>query len=468
MFFSYLLNPATGRLRLNACGGVDKRIALLVEGLELSGSLCGTAVRNNCRVLEENLTVNSDACSEVVRDLGVRAYCCHPLRGPGNAAFGTLSFGATDRDVFSEEDLALMKTVTDYVAVAMLRKRTEEALRGSEECYRTVIENSLTGIALRQGDNLLFANQAFCDMLGRPEKELLTTSAVDCVKFLHPDDRQTIFQRHLDRIAGKEVPSRYEYRYIHKDGSIVWVDALAQSIWINGQAAQLGMYVDITERKRAEAALQKSLAEKEVLLREIHHRVKNNMQTVIGLLRMQARRIDNAQLTEIFTDCRDRIGAMSLIHEALYQSENLAEIDFEAYLKKLCRNLGKAHDAQRKGITLTTSAADVSMNMDQGVAVGMIIAELISNAFKHAFPDGEGGAVSVHLDRPDGETVRLIVSDTGIGLPEDFDIRNPRSLGMRLVSGAVIRELGGSIEATSDGGAEFVIRFKCEEGKQTS
>jgi two-component sensor histidine kinase len=240
------------------------------------------------------------------------------------------------------------------------------------------------------------------------------------------------------------------------------VDALAQSIWINGQEAQLGMYVDITDRKRAEAALEKSLAEKEVLLREIHHRVKNNMQTIIGLLRMHARRTDDAQLTEIFSDCRDRIDAMSLIHEALYQSENLSKIDFNAYLKKLCRNLAKAHDAPRRRIDLTTSAANVSLNLDHGVAVGMVIAELISNAFKHAFPDDEGGAVTVHLDRPDGETVRLVVSDTGIGLPEDFDIQNPPSLGMRLVAGAVIRELGGSIEATSDGGAKFIIHFPCE------
>jgi two-component sensor histidine kinase len=151
---------------------------------------------------------------------------------------------------------------------------------------------------------------------------------------------------------------------------------------------------------------------------------------------------------------------MSLIHEALYQSENLSKIDFNAYLKKLCRNLAKAHDAPRRRIDLTTNAADVSLDMDQGVAVGMIIAELISNAFKHAFPHDEGGGVSIRLDHPDGETVRLVVSDTGIGLPEDFDIQHPPSLGMRLVSGAVTRELGGTINVESDNGARFIIRFK--------
>jgi len=226
---------------------------------------------------------------------------------------------------------------------------------------------------------------------------------------------------------------------------------------INAIGERLGIIIG---QKKAEAALQKSLSEKEVLLREIHHRVKNNMQAISGLLRMHARRTDDAHLTEIFDDCRDRIGAMALIHEALYQSENLAKIDFKAYLKKLCRNLSQAHDAPRRSIDLKVSAADVSLNMDQGVAVGMIIAELISNAFKHAFPDDEEGTVSVDLDRPDGETARLVVSDTGKGLPPDFDISSSRSLGMRLVWGAVTRELGGSIDVERDNGARFIIRFK--------
>jgi two-component sensor histidine kinase len=265
-------------------------------------------------------------------------------------------------------------------------------------------------------------------------------------------------------LDGKQDAYRLEKRYRHKDGHSKWAD-LSSSVIRDDKGNiryAIGVVVDISERKRAETALQKSLAEKEVLLREIHHRVKNNMQVITGLLRMHARRNQYPHLKTIFDDCRDRVEAMSLVHEALYQSDDLSRIDFEAYLRKLCRNLAHAHDAQRKGITLAINAADVSLDMDQGVAVGMIVAELISNAFKHAFPNDEGGAVSVHLDRPDGETVRLVVSDTGKGLPDDFDSRNPSSLGMRLVAGAVTRELGGALAVERDEGTSFIIRFPFE------
>lgn len=121
VFFNYLLDPLGARLRFNACGGVDVRIARLVEGLELAGSLCGTAARDGCRVLAENLAVEHDARSEVVRSLGVRAYACHPLTESGGNMFGTLSFGATDRDRFSPDDLTLMKPVSDHVSVTLLQ-----------------------------------------------------------------------------------------------------------------------------------------------------------------------------------------------------------------------------------------------------------------------------------------------------------------------------------------------------------
>jgi two-component sensor histidine kinase/HAMP domain-containing protein len=219
---------------------------------------------------------------------------------------------------------------------------------------------------------------------------------------------------------------------------------------------------EVAEREAAQAALQEALAEKEVLLREVHHRVKNNMQVIISLLRMHSRKTSDPGQAQVFSDCRVRIEAMSLIHEALYQAEDLSRIDFAAYIKKLCRTLGQAHDASGKGITLTAERCDARMNLDKGIAVGMVIAELISNAFKHAFPSGRGGGVSVRLTGLDAETMELIIADDGVGLPADIDLENPPSLGLRLVAGIVTRELGGSMHAERDGGTRFVIRFNCK------
>ncbi len=339
------------------------------------------------------------------------------------------------------------------------QKEAEIALKESEERFRRIVETAEEGIWLVDPKwETEFVNNRMADMLGYQPDEMIGRQLLSFM-----DEQEQSRARELMVRREQGVHETHEFKFQRRDGTDLWTIVSANAIKSeDGQFMHaLAMVTDITDRKCVEGALQTSLAEKEVLLREIHHRVKNNMQAISGLLRMHARRADDARLTEIFTDCRDRIGAMALIHEALYQSENLAKIDFKAYLKKLCRNLARAHDAQRRRIDLTASAADVSMDMDQGIAVGMIIAELISNAFKHAFPNDEGGAVSVHLDREDGENVRLIVSDTGKGLPSDFDIRNPPSLGMRLVVGAVTRELGGRIESKNDGGSVFVIWFEC-------
>ena len=206
--------------------------------------------------------------------------------------------------------------------------------------------------------------------------------------------------------------------------------------------------------------IQSSLKEKEALLKEIHHRVKNNMQVIVSLLKMHGRRTEDKQLGAIFEDCRDRINAMSLIHESLYQSEDLAKIDFEIYLKKLCKNLDKAYDATSRKISLKVQQCDVTLNMDQGIAIGMVIAELVSNSFKHAFPTGKGGSVSISLSNLDENEVELIIQDSGRGLPEDFDIMNTQSLGLKLVVAAVTRELAGSIRVGQNNGTCFIIHFK--------
>lgn len=214
------------------------------------------------------------------------------------------------------------------------------------------------------------------------------------------------------------------------------------------------------KRARSEEQVRASLVEKEVLLREIHHRVKNNMQVIVSLLRLHAKRTDDALVGKVFDDCRDRVNAMALIHEALYQSEDLARIDFKVYIKKLCRNLSRAHGAVSKGIMLTAEHCDVLLGMDQGVALGMVIAELVANAFKHAFPAGKGGRVTVEMSELEGQEIELIVQDDGKGIPAGIDIQNPESLGLKLAIAAVKRELGGSIALERDGGSRFIIRFK--------
>ncbi|MCF7958571.1 MAG: PAS domain-containing protein [Phycisphaerae bacterium] len=209
-----------------------------------------------------------------------------------------------------------------------------------------------------------------------------------------------------------------------------------------------------------ERSLHDSLKEKEVLLREIHHRVKNNMQVIVSLLRMHARRSQNERMQSVFDDCRNRVNAMALIHEALYESADMARINFEVYLKKLCRNMSQAYRVSDKHIEVNVVQCDVTLDMDQGIAVGMVISELISNAFKHAYPAGKEGVISVSLASRSGQKVELVVWDNGVGLSPDIDIYNLQSLGLQLVVATVMRELNGSIEVERNNGTRFVICFE--------
>ena len=188
--------------------------------------------------------------------------------------------------------------------------------------------------------------------------------------------------------------------------------------------------------------------------------LKNNMQIIVSLLKMHSRRTTDANMGNIFTDCRDRVNAMALIHEALYQSKDISQINFEIYLKNLCRNLSQAHGAPDKGIIVTIEHCNVSLNMDKGIAVGMVVSELVSNAFKHAFPKGKGGNVALSLTGLEGDEVELVVEDNGKGLSPKFDIYHSPSLGLQLTVATVMRELGGSIDVVLNKGTRFIIRFK--------
>jgi two-component sensor histidine kinase len=213
---------------------------------------------------------------------------------------------------------------------------------------------------------------------------------------------------------------------------------------------------DITERKRAEERLRDSLKEKSVLLKEIHHRVKNNMQVISSLLSLQGERIENGELRHLFRDSQLRIRSMALVHEKLYQSESLARIDFAEYVNSLAsrmyRSFGEHH------VTWHGSDEKLFLSADIALPCGLIVNELISNALKHAFPDKREGRVFFELSSGQSNQCRLVIRDNGIGLPSDFNIRRSSSLGMQLVD-SLVSQIGGTIELSNHEGTRWSITF---------
>ncbi len=248
------------------------------------------------------------------------------------------------------------------------------------------------------------------------------------------------------------------------------------------QKASLNIMVDL-DRHRSE--LDASLQEKEVLLREIHHRVKNNMQIITSLLKLQSRYVQEKQYKEIFQESERRIKAMAMVHERLYRSQNLADIPFKDYVRSLATGLFKSYGITYNEISLKVSIDDISLEVDSAIPCGLIINELLSNSLKHAFPDGQKGEVEVSMKKildgeaqdadqkakpatrnPQPEIIELVVRDNGVGYPKGLDFRKTQSLGLQLVITLVESQLEGNIELGRSGGTEFKIRFEEEKYKE--
>lgn len=221
---------------------------------------------------------------------------------------------------------------------------------------------------------------------------------------------------------------------------------------------------DITDRRQAEERIKASLKEKEVLLREVYHRVKNNMQVISSMLNLQSEYIKDERAVEMCKESQDRIRSMALVHEKLYKSGNLAIIDYDDYIKDLVNSLFSFYEDKARKIYVNTKVGDVSLSVDAAIPCGLIINELVSNSIKHAFPENirlgdRRCEISITL-RPVGQDlIELVVGDNGIGMPAYIDLNKVETLGLRLVS-ILAKQLQGSIELERKEGAEFRVRFK--------
>jgi two-component sensor histidine kinase len=232
-----------------------------------------------------------------------------------------------------------------------------------------------------------------------------------------------------------------------------------ENVYYSPHPGQLaGIFTDITERKQAEEALKASLHEKEVLLKEIHHRVKNNMQVISSLVSLQAEQLRDSALRDVFQEVSDRVRSMALVHEKLYQSADLARVEFAEYAQSLLNYLWRAHGTAACGIRLAVDLEPVPLSVNVAVPCGLILNELATNALKHAFRGRDGGTVKVSLrGSPDGR-VCLRVGDNGTGLPPGLDWRQADSLGLRLVQ-ILAKQLDATVEVARVEGTEFAVTF---------
>jgi len=229
-------------------------------------------------------------------------------------------------------------------------------------------------------------------------------------------------------------------------------------IAVSAENEVMAIIRNVTERKRADKQIKASLKEKEVLLKEIHHRVKNNLQIISSLLKLQSRHSNNSQTLEMFKESQSRIQTMALIHEKLYQSNDLSKVNFAEYIKNLVANLFRSYELNLSQIKSVINVEDIFLEIDVAVPCGLMLNELISNSLKYAFPDGRAGEIKIQLYADNAQNLALIVSDNGVGFPKDLDWQNLTSLGLQLVN-SLVEQLGGTVRLERNSGTEFRITF---------
>jgi PAS domain S-box-containing protein len=333
------------------------------------------------------------------------------------------------------------------------RRTIEMSLRDSEERLMAIWNNVRAGIMLIDPatHTITDVNLLAVEMIGLPREEIVGT---ECFRFVCPAEKEkgpiTDLRQEVDNS---------ERVLITADGTEIPILKTAATISINGQEMLVESFVDLTERKVAEEMLRKSLDEKEVLLKEVHHRVKNNLQVISGLLNIQASYIQDRVSREYFKESQNRVRTMALIHEELYQVTDLAHVDFSEFVEHLAGNLFESYCSDRSNISLRLDVEDARLVVDTAIPCGLIVNELISNSLKHAFPNGREGEISIRFHRNSEGQFSLEVEDNGVGLPEDLDPAATTSLGMQLIN-ILSEQLGGEHRVYTDGGTRYVMRFE--------
>ena len=346
------------------------------------------------------------------------------------------------------------------------QKEAAIALQQSEEKHRTLFETMEQGVVYQDSTGkITSANNAAEKILGLTLSQMQGLTSMDPRwKSIHEDGSDFPGETHPSMVAlrtGEPVI-----------GVVMGVfeDSIEEYRWLTIDAIPLfrpnekkpnkvyTTFFDITERKWAEELIKKSLAEKEVLLKEIHHRVKNNLQVVSSILNLQSGYIKNKELKGIFKESQDRIKSMALVHAQLYQSKDFSNIGLPEYFKILIENIFNSYVDSPSKVELKMEIEDIKLDIDTSMVLGLIVNELCSNALKYAFPEGRQGELCVEFRRTDNENYLLVIRDNGVGLLGDFDIDKAESMGFLLVE-SMVEQLDGTLEIDQNSGTSFKIIF---------
>ncbi len=329
-----------------------------------------------------------------------------------------------------------------------------DLLKISQKKYVDLYDFAPVGYCTLDKDGcVLQANLTAAQQVGVTRSELLNTRFYN---YLIPEDRDTFFL-HLRQLQAGQDRQTCEVRVNNNSPIHAFLDSHLIAGAENGSALCRTTITDITSRKEVEA-VKELVNEKNVLLKELYHRTKNNMQSIISLLSLQSKDIEDEYTLKIFRDTQNRIQSMALVHQKLYETENLAQINLREYILDLVKLLNDSHVAGSTRITVVPDMEDILVSIDEAVPCGLVVNELLSNCFKYAFATGSEGRIKIGLHQQ-AETIEIFIGDDGVGVRPGVDLDEANTLGLRLVRAVVRGQLRGTATVETDNGVAWTIRF---------
>ena len=377
---------------------------------------------------------------------------------------GQIALANPDRP-YEERDLQAIQRLAEFYALAIQRMRAEDELRRNEKRFRAMVEHGADAFGLVSTDgSILYEDPSAARLSGYTTEERAGRSAMELV---YPEDLPVVQAAFTSLMAQPGKTVHIVFRSTRKDGSIWWTETTASNLTEEPDIQAIVInYRDITTRKLAEEARQqaeeqirKALAEKEALLRELYHRTKNNMSVIIALLDFQGAEFNDQRLKGAFEDTKSRILAMSLVHQKLYEAQDLSHLNLKDYIRDLVDLLMGGYPMEPASIKVAYEMVDVYVLIDIAIPCGMVINELVTNALKYAFPNDYEGALHIQLERKEDGLVCFRVADNGVGPPAGFNFRRDGRLGLQNVFTLIEKQLKGKITFEVNDGVSCAAQF---------
>jgi PAS domain S-box-containing protein len=405
----------------------------------------------------------------LVVQMGIRSLMGIPLIYR-NEVIGSLCIMSIKQNAYSEKELRLMEKIgvqiTGAIGAARLfsdLKKTENSLRASEEQYRVLVDNASDIVFTTDNTgHFTFVNPAGIHIVGYEMKEVIGRHYPTLIR----QDMREEAMKFFGRQFVKGIQNTYsEYPVITKEGGEIWLGQNTKLLVHNGNVEGFQAIArDITALKQAEEKIKASLLEKETMLKEIHHRVKNNLQVISSLLNMQSSYLEDEKARQALQESIARVRTMAMIHTQLYQSQDLTKVDFGFFIRDLIGNISQSYGRTESPVMINVDTDKTRIGIDASIPCGLILNELVSNALKHAFPKEKEGKINITM-RSEDDRVALTVQDNGIGFPKSVDFTKVKSLGLQLVN-ALVGQMNGKIDIQVDGGTTWTITFPVKNERE--